>query len=155
MVVDPLSTVIGNGSLLGRLTMILKTQPTRILHTMLRVEDLDRSIDFYTNVLGMRVLRRKDYKDGQFTLAFIGYGDEENTAVLELTHNWDGSSYEQGTAFGHVALAVKNIHKTCEQLSAQNVTITKEPGPMRFDEREVIAFIEDPDGYKIELIERE
>ena len=124
----------------------------RLLHTMIRVGDLDRSIDFYTNVLGMKLLRRKDYPDGKFTLAFVGYGDETDHTVIELTHNWDTTSYDVGTGFGHVALGVPDIYKTCDELRARGAKITRPPGPMKHGTTE-IAFIEDPDGYKIELIE--
>ncbi len=125
----------------------------RILHTMLRVGDLDRSIDFYTTVLGMKVLRRNDYPDGRFTLAFVGYGDESREAVLELTHNWDTKSYEIGTGYGHIALAVEDIYAACDAIRQRGGRITREPGPMKGGSS-VIAFVEDPDGYKIELIEK-
>ena len=124
----------------------------RILHTMLRVGDLERSIAFYTQVLGMKLLRRQDYPDGRFTLAFVGYGDESDHTVVELTHNWDTERYEIGTGFGHLALGVGDIYGTCEQLRAKGAKITREPGPMKHGTTE-IAFIEDPDGYKIELIQ--
>jgi lactoylglutathione lyase len=124
----------------------------RMLHTMLRVGDLERSLAFYCTVLGMRLLRRKDYPGGRFTLAFVGYGDEADHTVLELTHNWDTDRYEIGTGFGHVALGVEDIHATCDALRAKGAKITREPGPMKHG-GSVIAFIEDPDGYKIELIE--
>ena len=125
----------------------------RLLHTMLRVGDLERSIAFYTEVLGMRLLRRKDYPGGRFTLAFVGYGDESDTAVLELTHNWDISSYEIGTGYGHIALGVEDIHTTCEQMAAKGGRVVRAPGPMKHGTT-VIAFVEDPDGYKVELIQR-
>jgi len=124
----------------------------RLLHTMLRVGDLERSLAFYTDVLGMRLLRRKDYPDGRFTLAFVGYGDESDTAVLELTHNWDTSSYEIGTGYGHIALGVEDIHATCEAMAAKGGRVVRPPGPMKHGST-VIAFVEDPDGYKVELIE--
>ena len=124
----------------------------RLLHTMLRVRDLDASLRFYCEGLGMKLLRRKDYPGGEFTLAFVGYGDESETAVLELTHNWDGRSYEIGTGFGHVAIGVDGIRGVCEALRARGVRITREPGPMKHGTT-VIAFVEDPDGYKVELIE--
>lgn len=124
----------------------------RLLHTMLRVRDLDRSLHFYCDLLGMKLLHRKDFPGGAFTLAFVGYGDEAGTAVLELTHNWDGRDYELGTAFGHVALGVSQIRQLCDSLRAQGVAIVREPGPMQHGTT-VIAFLEDPDGYKIELIE--
>ena len=124
----------------------------RLLHTMLRVGDLDRSLTFYTEVLGMRLLRRKDYPDGRFTLAFVGYGDESTTAVLELTHNWDTSSYEIGTGYGHIALGVDDIHATCEAMAAKGGRVVRPPGAMKHGTT-VIAFVEDPDGYKVELIQ--
>jgi len=125
----------------------------RLLHTMLRVGDLERSLAFYTDVLGMRLLRRKDYPDGRFTLAFVGYGDESDTSVLELTHNWDTSSYEIGTGYGHIALGVEDIHATCEAMAAKGGRVVRPPGPMKHGST-VIAFVEDPDGYKVELIQR-
>ena len=124
----------------------------RLLHTMLRVGDLERSLTFYTEVLGMRLLRRKDYPDGRFTLAFVGYGDESSTAVLELTHNWDTSSYEIGTGYGHIALGVDDIHATCEAMAAKGGRVVRPPGAMKHGTT-VIAFVEDPDGYKVELIQ--
>jgi lactoylglutathione lyase len=126
----------------------------RILHTMVRVGDLDRSIAFYTEVLGMKLLRRKDYPDGKFTLAFVGYGEESEGAVIELTHNWGTKSYDIGNGFGHVALAVKNAAKACADVKARGGKVTREAGPMKHGTT-VIAFVEDPDGYKIELIERD
>ena len=125
----------------------------RMLHTMIRVGNLDASIDFYTRLLGMNLLRRQDYPDGRFTLAFVGYGDEADNTVIELTHNWDTASYDLGTGFGHVALGVPDIHATCDQLARAGAKITRPPGPMKHGST-IIAFIEDPDGYKIELIER-
>jgi lactoylglutathione lyase len=125
----------------------------RILHTMLRVGDLQRSLDFYTSVLGMQLLRKKDFPDGKFTLAFVGYGSEEDTAVLELTHNWDTKSYELGNAYGHVALEVDDAYKACEAVKAKGGKVTREAGPMKHGTT-VIAFVEDPDGYKIEFIQR-
>src|SRR5688572_21689288 len=124
----------------------------RILHTMLRVGDLERSIRFYTQVLGMKELSRKDYPDGKFTLAFVGYGTNPEHAELELTYNWGVSSYELGTAYGHIALGVDDIHKVCDQIRAAGGKITREPGPMKHGTT-VIAFLVDPDGYKVELIE--
>jgi lactoylglutathione lyase len=124
----------------------------RILHTMIRVGDLERSLRFYTEVLGMKLLRRTDYPSGEFTLAFVGYGDEASTAVLELTHNWGKSAYTLGDAFGHVAIGVDDIYATCDRIRGQGGKITREPGPMKHG-KTVIAFVEDPDGYKIELIE--
>lgn len=125
----------------------------RMLHTMLRIGNLDRSLAFYTELLGMRLLRKKDYPGGRFTLAFIGYGDEADHTVIELTHNWDTDHYDIGSGFGHVALGVPDIYKTCDELRAKGAKITREPGPMKHGTTE-IAFIEDPDGYKIELIEK-
>ncbi len=125
----------------------------RILHTMLRVGDLERSLRFYTEVLGMRLLRRKDYPEGKFTLAFVGYGDETDTAVIELTHNWGVDKYELGNAFGHIAVAVDDAYKSCEEVKRRGGKVTREAGPMKHGTT-VIAFIEDPDAYKIELIER-
>ena len=125
----------------------------RILHTMLRVGDLERSLRFYTEVLGMRLLRRKDYPEGKFTLAFVGYGDETGTAVLELTHNWGVDNYELGNAYGHIAIAVNDAYKACEEVKRRGGKVTREAGPMKHGTT-VIAFIEDPDAYKIELIER-
>jgi lactoylglutathione lyase len=125
----------------------------RMLHTMLRVGDLDRSIEFYTNILGMRLLRRKDYPGGKFTLAFVGYGDEADHTVIELTHNWDTSSYDLGNGFGHIALAVENTAAACEAIRQQGGKVVREAGPMQHGTT-IIAFVEDPDGYRIELIER-
>ena len=125
----------------------------RILHTMIRVGDLDRSIKFYTEVLGMRVLRRKDYPDGRFTNTFVGYDDESRAAVLELTHNWDTKSYDLGNGYGHVAIAVEDAYKACEEIKKRGGKVTREAGPMKHGTT-VIAFAEDPDGYKIELIQR-
>ncbi|WP_430432718.1 lactoylglutathione lyase [Methyloversatilis sp.] len=125
----------------------------RILHTMLRVGNLDRSIDFYTNVLGMRELRRKDYPDGKFTLAFVGYQDEADGAVLELTHNWDTDKYDLGNAYGHIALEVNDAYAACDQVKARGGKVVREAGPMKHGST-VIAFVEDPDGYKIEFIQR-
>lgn len=124
----------------------------RILHTMVRVGDLDRSINFYRDVLGMTLLRKKDYPGGRFTLAFLGYGSEEETAVIELTHNWDTSSYDLGTGYGHIAIGVEDIYGTCERIKESGGKVVREPGPMKHGNT-VIAFVEDPDGYKVELIE--
>ncbi|MCH8138834.1 MAG: lactoylglutathione lyase [Proteobacteria bacterium] len=126
----------------------------RLLHTMIRVRDLERSIDFYTRLLGMSLLRRKDYPSGKFTLVFVGYGDEAKNAVVELTHNWDQTEpYELGTGFGHLAIGVADVYGTCERLESEGVPIPRPAGPMKHG-GSVIAFVEDPDGYKIELIER-
>ncbi|MDR2208631.1 MAG: lactoylglutathione lyase [Azoarcus sp.] len=124
----------------------------RMLHTMLRVGDLERSLAFYTGLLGMRLLRRKDYPEGRFTLAFVGYQDEDEGAVIELTHNWGVDRYEQGTAFGHIALEVDDAKKACDDIRARGGKIVREAGPMKHGTT-VIAFVEDPDGYRIELIE--
>jgi len=125
----------------------------RILHTMLRVGDLDRSIAFYTEVLGMRVLRRTDYPDGKFTLAFVGYQDEADGAVLELTYNWGVAKYELGTAYGHIALEVEDAYAACDEIKKRGGKVVREAGPMKHGST-VIAFVEDPDGYKVELIQR-
>jgi len=124
-----------------------------MLHTMIRVGNLDRSLAFYTELLGMRLLRKKDYPDGRFTLAFVGYGDESETAVLELTHNWDTKAYEIGTGYGHVAVEVDDAYKACEEVKKRGGKVTREAGPMKHGTT-VIAFVEDPDGYKIEFIQR-
>ena len=124
----------------------------RFLHTMIRVNDLDQSINFYRDVLGMKLLRKKDYPSGRFTLAFVGYGDESENTAVELTYNWDTHAYDLGNAFGHLALGVDDIYHTCDELRSRNVKIVREPGPMKHGATE-IAFIEDPNGYKIELID--
>jgi lactoylglutathione lyase len=124
----------------------------RLLHTMLRVGDLDRSLAYYTEVLGMRLLRRKDYPSGRFTLAFVGYGDESNTTVLELTHNWDTATYDLGEGYGHIAIGVDDIESTCATIADRGGRIVRPPGPMKHGST-VIAFVEDPDGYKVELIQ--
>lgn len=125
----------------------------RILHTMLRVGDLQRSLSFYTDVLGMRLLRRKDYPDGKFTLAFVGYQDEADGAALELTHNWGTDAYEIGTGYGHVAIEVDDAYQACEEIKRRGGVVTREAGPMKHGTT-VIAFVQDPDGYKVELIQR-
>ncbi len=130
-----------------------RLSPFRILHTMLRVGDLERSLEFYLR-LGMRILRRQEYPKGRFTLVFLGYGTEQETTVVELTHNWDESAYQLGNGFGHLALQVEDIYLTCHHLESIGVSILRRPGPMKFDQGECIAFVQDPDGYKIELIER-
>lgn len=124
----------------------------RILHTMIRVGNLDRSIAFYTEVLGMRLLRHDDYPEGRFTLAFVGYGEESESAVIELTFNWDTTSYDLGNGFGHIALEVPDAHAACDAIRQRGGKVTREAGPMKHGTT-VIAFVEDPDGYKIELIE--
>ena len=126
----------------------------RLLHTMIRVFDLDKSIDFYTRHLGMKLLRKNDYPSGEFTLAFVGYGDEIDHSVIELTHNWGQKTPDdKGNAFGHLAIGVTDIYGTCEALAKEGVPIPRAPGPMKHGST-VIAFIEDPDGYKIELIQK-
>ena len=125
----------------------------RVLHTMLRVGDIDRSIKFYTEVMGMQVLRRNDYPDGKFTLAFVGYGSEDDGAVIELTYNWGVDKYDLGTAYGHIALAVPDAYKACDEIRKRGGKVTREAGPMKHG-KTVIAFVEDPDGYKVELIQR-
>ena len=125
----------------------------RILHTMIRVGDLQRSIEFYTQVLGMRLLRKTDYESGRFTNAFVGYDDESKAAVLELTHNWDTKSYDLGTGYGHVALEVDDAYKACDEVRKRGGTVSREAGPMKHGTT-VIAFVEDPDGYKIEFVQR-
>ena len=126
----------------------------RILHTMLRVKNLEASIEFYTENLGMNLLRRQDFETGRFTLAFVGYGLEESDPVIELTFNWDQKiAYDIGTGYGHIALGVPDIYSTCRQLRESGARIIREPGPMKHG-KTIIAFIEDPDGYQLELIER-
>ncbi|BCL76732.1 lactoylglutathione lyase [Jeongeupia sp. HS-3] len=125
----------------------------RLLHTMLRVGNLDRALTFYTDVLGMTLLRRQDYPEGRFTLAFVGYGGEADTTVLELTHNWDTAEYELGNAYGHIAIETDDIFATCEAVRAKGGKVVREPGPMKHGTT-VIAFVEDPDGYKIEFIQK-
>ncbi len=124
----------------------------RLLHTMLRVKNLDRSISFYCDQLEMKLLRKKDYPGGEFTLAFVGYGDESENAVLELTYNWGKEDYILGDAYGHIAIGVDDIYATCAGIKAQGGNVTREPGPMKHGTT-VIAFVEDPDGYKVELIQ--
>ncbi len=123
----------------------------RILHTMIRVADLQRSIDFYTNILEMTLLRQKEYPEGRFSLAFLGYGDESNNTVIELTHNWDTDHYEQGTGFGHLAIEVGDVYRATEQIRSQGGEIIRDAGPMNAGNT-IIAFVKDPDGYEIELI---
>ncbi|QMT40682.1 lactoylglutathione lyase [Neisseria shayeganii] len=125
----------------------------RLLHTMLRVGDLQKSLAFYQDVLGMRLLRQKDYPDGRFTLAFVGYGDEADTAVIELTHNWDTPVYDLGNGYGHIAIEVEDAYAACEAVRAKGGKVTREAGPMKHGST-VIAFVEDPDGYKIEFIQK-
>ncbi|MFB2538176.1 MULTISPECIES: lactoylglutathione lyase [unclassified Acinetobacter] len=126
----------------------------RMLHTMLRVVDLEKSLDFYQNVLGMKLLRRNDYEEGRFTLAFVGYGDEDTHTVLELTHNWDTDSYDLGNAYGHIAIAVDDAYQACEEIKKRGGNVVREAGPMKGG-KTVIAFVEDPDGYKVELIQQD
>lgn len=123
----------------------------RLLHTMLRVGNMDRSIQFYTDILGMKLLRKKDFPGGSFTLAFLGYGEESDSTVLELTHNWDTENYQLGDAYGHIAIGVDDVYKTCEQVKEKGGKVVREAGPMLHGAT-VLAFVEDPDGYKIELI---
>lgn len=125
----------------------------RILHTMLRVGNLERSIAFYTEVLGMKLLRRTDYPDGKFTLAFVGYQDEKDGAVIELTHNWGVEQYDLGTGFGHIAVEVDNAAEACERVRQKGGSVIREAGPMKHGTT-VIAFVSDPDGYKIEFIQK-
>lgn len=124
----------------------------RLLHTMIRVGDLDRSIKFYTEIFGMRLLRRSDYPDGKFTLAFIGYGEEETNTVIELTHNWDTHSYDIGNGFGHFAVSVEDAYQACEEIELKGGEVFRPAGPMKHG-KTVIAFVKDPDGYMIELIQ--
>ncbi len=124
----------------------------RILHTMIRVNNLEESVKFYCDVLGMKLLRKKDYPSGRFTLAFVGYGSESEGAVIELTYNWDTHQYDLGNGFGHIAIGVEDIYRTCDNFRHKGAKIAREPGPMKHGGSE-IAFIEDPNGYKIELIE--
>ena len=125
----------------------------RILHTMLRVNDLKESIDFYQNIFGMKVLRQKDYPEGKFSLAFIGYGDEMSEAIIELTHNWDISKYDHGGAFGHIAIEVDDVYKACKEITNKGGNVVRDAGPM-MGTKLLLAFIEDPNGYKIELIQK-
>jgi lactoylglutathione lyase len=125
----------------------------RLLHTMLRVGNLERSLDFYQNVLNMQLLRRRDYPEGRFTLAFVGYGDEADHTVLELTHNWDTESYDLGEAYGHIAIEVDDAYAACERVKEMGGKVVREAGPMKHGTT-VIAFVEDPDGYKIEFIQK-
>lgn len=134
------------------------SHPTRLLHTMLRVSELERSIKFYTELLGMRLMRKERYPDGQFTLAFLGYGDEGSSSVIELTHNWGERTYAMGDAYGHIALGCSDIYTTCNDLKAAGIPVIRQPGPMSatspdLADVEHIAFILDPDGYRIELIQ--
>ena len=123
----------------------------RLLHTMIRVGNLDKSLAFYTDVLGMKLLRKKDYPDGKFTLAFVGYGDETEQACIELTHNWDTDHYTLGSGYGHIALEVDDVYQACDRIREKGGVITREPGPMKHGST-ILAFVEDPDGYKIELL---
>ena len=124
----------------------------RLLHTMLRVTDLEKSVSFYTDLLGMRLLRRKDYPGGKFTLAFLGYGNESDNTVLELTHNWDVSAYELGNAYGHIAIAVDDVYEACDLIKSKGGSVIRDAGPMK-NGTTVLAFVEDPDGYMIELLQ--
>ncbi len=124
----------------------------RMMHTMLRVTDLEKSLNFYCEILGMRLLRRMDFEQGRFTLAFVGYADESEQAVLELTHNWDTETYELGDAYGHIAIGVDDVYKTCDDVRDRGGNVVRDAGPMKGGTT-VIAFVEDPDGYKIELLQ--
>jgi lactoylglutathione lyase len=124
----------------------------QLLHTMIRVNDLDESLRFYCDALGMKLLRKHDFPGGRFTLAFVGYGDEASNTVIELTYNWDTHSYEIGSGFGHLAIGVSDIQRTCDKLRAKGVKVVREPGPMKHGST-VIAFVEDPNGYRVELIQ--
>ncbi|MDR7093511.1 lactoylglutathione lyase [Hydrogenophaga laconesensis] len=127
--------------------------PHRVMHTMVRVRDMEKSLAFYTDLLGMKLLRRKDYPEGRFSLAFVGYGPEIDHAVIELTHNWDQpTDYEIGNGYGHIAIAVENIYAVCDELKAKGAKIIRDAGPMKNDTLH-LAFLQDPDGYKIELID--
>ena len=132
---------------------VLDVDKSRLLHTMIRVRDLNASLNFYTNQLGMKLLRKRDYPSGKFTLAFVGYGDEEHNSVIELTHNWDTEAYELGNGYGHIALEVDDAYATCDAVRARGGKVTREAGPMKHGTT-VIAFVEDPDGYKIEFIQK-
>ncbi len=123
----------------------------RVLHTMIRVRDLEKSIDFYTRILGMKVLSRKDFPEGKFTLVFVGFADESEQAVIELTYNWDISDYEHGNAYGHVAIEVDDVYAACERIKQAGGEVTREAGPMKHGTT-VLAFVKDPDGYAIELL---
>ncbi|SMF04358.1 lactoylglutathione lyase [Alteromonadaceae bacterium Bs31] len=123
----------------------------KLLHTMIRVGDLDKSLAFYTEILGMKLLRKKDYPEGKFTNVFVGYGDESENTVVELTHNWDTSSYSMGDGFGHLAIGVEDVYAACEKIKAAGGKVVREAGPMKHGST-ILAFVEDPDGYKIELL---
>lgn len=136
-----------------------ESRPARLLHTMLRVRNLDRALDFYCTVLGMREVRRETFPEGRFTLAFVGYGEEADSTVIELTHNWDENTYTHGTGFGHIAIEVPDVERACSELERAGVSVIRPAGPMAYKpaetgQQEMIAFIADPDGYRIELIER-
>ncbi len=124
----------------------------RVMHTMLRIGNLEKSLHFYIEIMGMKLLRKSDYPEHEFTLAFVGYGDEEETAILELTHNWDTESYDLGNAYGHIAIGVDDVYKACDKIKEMGGTVVREAGPMQGTDA-IIAFVEDPDGYKIELLE--
>ena len=124
----------------------------QLLHTMLRVGNLEESVKFYTEVLGMKLLRQKEYPDGKFTLAFVGYGDDSDHTVLELTYNWGVENYNLGDAYGHIAIGIDEIYGTCNEIKARGGKVSREPGPMKHGST-VIAFVEDPDGYKVELVQ--
>tara|TARA_B110000037_G_scaffold138665_1_gene156899 strand:+ start:3373 stop:3777 length:405 start_codon:yes stop_codon:yes gene_type:complete len=132
----------------------MESMKMRILHTMLRVNNLQESIDFYQNIFGMTVLRQKDYPEGKFSLAFIGYGDEMSDTVIELTYNWDTKKYDHGGAFGHIAIEVEDVYKACEEIKNKGGNVVRQAGPM-MGSKLLLAFIEDPNGYKIELIQKD
>ncbi|ARU58290.1 glyoxalase I [Oleiphilus messinensis] len=123
----------------------------RLLHTMLRVTDLEKSIDFYQNVFGMSLLRRKDYPEGRFTLAFMGYGSEAENTVIEFTHNWDTNAYDLGSAYGHIAIEVEDVYAACDKITALGGNVVREAGPMKHGTT-ILAFVKDPDGYMVELL---
>jgi lactoylglutathione lyase len=124
----------------------------RVLHTMLRVGNLEKSLHFYTDIMGMKLLRKEEYPEYEFTLAFVGYGDESDTAVIELTHNWDTESYDLGKGYGHIAIGVDDVYKTCDKIKEMGGTVVREAGPMQGSDL-ILAFVEDPDGYKVEILE--
>ncbi len=124
----------------------------RVLHTMLRVGNLEKSLHFYTDIMGMKLLRKEEYPEHEFTLAFVGYGDESDTAVIELTHNWGTESYDLGNAYGHIAIGVDDVYKTCDKIKEMGGKVVREAGPMQGSDL-ILAFVEDPDGYKVEILE--
>jgi lactoylglutathione lyase len=147
-----LSYVLNGHQLANSTTNFFLEQVMRLLHTMLRVGNLEESIRFYCDVLGMKLLRQQDFPDGKFTLAFVGYGDESDQTVIELTHNWETTTYTLGDAYGHIAIGVDDIFDTCDRIAAKGGKVTRTPGAMKHGTT-VIAFVEDPTGYKVELIQ--